>query len=290
LAPVWLALLLSACGHSGRVVTTSQLVGMVRDEPVPQGHVPCAVFDADGTLWDFDLSETVVDRTVRDRTASEQGLPALNAMLASFGLSEAGDVYEARASIETAWSSGKIAATGRARGWDDDAIAERLWPSYNWLYVGFEPSAVAARARVLMAEQAYREKVFDGVRPLLAALRERSYRVRIISGGVHQLVQAAAADLGFQSDEVRGLALEVRDGVLTDRVVPPVPYQQGKAVLAMKMCGGQPRFVFGDSVASGDSAMLDLAAVPVAVRPRDRHLASAVERGMLIWERPDEGE
>jgi phosphoserine phosphatase len=261
---------------------------MVRDEPVPEGHVPCAVFDADGTIWDFDLSETVVDRTVRDRTASERGLPALNALLASFALPEAGDVYEARASIETAWSSGRIAAAGRMRGWDDDAISERLWPSYSWLYVGFEPSAVAARARALMAERPYGERVFAGVRPVLAALRERSYRVRIISGGVHHLVQAAAADLGFRPEEVRGLALEVRDGVLTDRVVPPVPYQRGKAVLAMKMCGGQPRFAFGDSVASGDSAMLDLAAVPVAVRPRDRHLASAVERGMLIWERPDE--
>jgi phosphoserine phosphatase len=287
LATFWLAFLLSACGHSGHVVTTSQLVNMVRDEPIPDGHVACAVFDADGTLWDFDLSETIVDRTVRDRTASDRGLPAVNALLASFGLPEARDVYEARASIETAWASGRIAANARERGWDEDAIAQRLWPSYNWLYVGFEPSAVAARARVLMAEEAYRAKVFAGVRPLLAALRERSYRVRIISGGVHDFVQAAAADLGFRPEEVRGLALEVRDGVLTDRVVPPVPYQRGKAVLAVEMCGGTPRFVFGDSVASGDSAMLDLAAVPVAVRPQDRHLASAIDRGMLIWERPD---
>ncbi len=261
---------------------------MIRDEPVPEGYVPCAVFDADGTLWDFDLSETIVDRTVRDRTASDKGLPALNALLTSFGLPEAMDVYQARASIETAWSAGRISAVGRERGWDDDAIAQRLWPSYNLLFVGFEPSAVAARARSLMTEQAYREKVFAGVRPLLDGLQARSYRVRVVSGGVHQLVQAAATGLGFMPNEVRGLALEVRDGVLTDRVVLPVPYQQGKAALATSMCGGRPRFVFGDSVASGDSAMLDLAAVPVAVRPRDRHLASAIERGMLIWERPDE--
>jgi phosphoserine phosphatase len=109
----------------------------------------------------------------------------------------------------------------------------------------------------------------------------------VVSGGVHEFVQAAAAELGFAPDEVRGLQLEVRDGALTDRVVEPVPYKQGKATLATALCGGRPMFAFGDSVASGDSAVLALAARPVAVRPKGRHLVAAEQQAVPILERPD---
>jgi phosphoserine phosphatase len=277
----------SACAHTGPTVTTSQLLGMVRDEPMPAGHVACAAFDADGTLWDFDLSKTLAEQAVRDRTASELGLPAFNALFRTFGLPAAASIYDAKAELEAAWFSGQLHEAGRRRGWDEDAVNVREWPHYNWLFVGETPAALGARARRLMSEQGYRHKVFPGIRTLLAALRAARFRIRIVSGGVHELLEVAAADLGLAPDEVRGLRTEVRDGSLTAEVVAPVPYKQGKAELAEQMCGGVPMFAFGDSVASGDSAMLEAAAIPVAVRPKDRHLVAALDRGMRIWEHPE---
>ena len=159
---------------------------------------------------------------------------------------------------------------------------------YNWLYVGRTPAELADRAHQLMNDQHHRTRVFGGVRKAVAALRAKGFQVRVISAGVHEFVQAGAVDVGFAPSEVQGLALEVRDGLLTDRVVEPIPYQQGKAALATTMCGGRPMYAFGDSVATGDASMLRLAAVPVAVKPHERHLAAACDQHMLIWQSPEE--
>jgi phosphoserine phosphatase len=280
-------LLLGACGHTSSVVTIPELQRMVREEPIPPGHVACAVFDADGTLWDFDLSETLVEQTIRARTASELGLPAFNALLQDFGLAAAADIYQANAALEGAWSSGQLHAIGRQRGWDEEAVNVRIWPHYNWLYVGSTPEALGERARQLMGAQGYRAKVFAGMRSLLDALRAEKFQLRVVSGGVHEFVAEAAADLGFAPGEVRGLRVQLRDGLLTAEVDAPVPYKQGKATLTTELCGGKPMFAFGDSVASGDSALLALAAHPVAVRPKGRHLAAALQLAMPILERPE---
>ena len=277
----------AGCGPASRAVTTDRLLAMVRDAPVAAGHTRCAVFDADGTLWDFDLSSTLVRQTLRDRTAGEGGLAAMNALLAAFGLPPGADVYAATRAVDEALDSGALHAAGRSRGWDEDEVNARVWPHYNWLYLGMPAEAVVDRARRLLSDPSFRARVFPGMRAVVAALRSRGYRVRVISGGVHEFVAAGAAEAGFLSDEVRGLKVAYRDGRLTGEVVAPVPYQQGKATIARELCGGRPMFAFGDSVASGDAAMLDLAALPVAVRPAGRHREAARRRGMLVYERPE---
>lgn len=279
---------LPACRHADTLVTTPQVLTLVRDTRIPAGHAACAVFDADGTLWDFDLSSALVQETLRDRTAGTAGLPAMNASLRSFGLPAEADVYAATRAIDAAFESGRLHAAGRARGWGEDEVAVRVWPHYNWLFVGLAPAELAERARRLVRAPAYRARAFAGVRAVVAALRRRGVRVVVISGGVHEFVAAATAALGFAPDAVRGLRLRVRDDRLTAEVDPPVPYQQGKAVIARELCGGAPTFAFGDSVASGDAAMLDLAAVPVAVRPRGRHHDAARTRRLPTWAHPEE--
>ncbi|MCU0309183.1 MAG: haloacid dehalogenase-like hydrolase [Thermoleophilia bacterium] len=277
------------CHPSSGTVTTSQLLHLAQNLAVKPGHAPCAVFDADGTLWDFDLSEALVKRTLADRTASDAGLPAMNATLAAFGLPTAATVYEATRAIDAALASGALLEAGRRRGWDEAEVATRVWPHYNWLYAGLAPAAVSARADKLLATGGYRERVFDGMRAVVAVLRARGFKLFVISGGVHEFATVGAAAFGFAPAEVRGLKLKVRDGRLTDEVVPPVPYQGGKATLARELCGGPPMFAFGDSVAAGDAAMLAAAAVPVAVRPQGRHLETAKRRRMLIYARPEAG-
>jgi phosphoserine phosphatase len=291
LLPTALLLLLATlslgCYSTSGKVTTSQLLLASQNLAVKPGHVPCAVFDADGTLWDFDLSEALVKQTLAEKTASDAGLPAMNATLTAFGLPPAPSVYDATRALDAALASGALLAAGRTRGWDEAEVAARVWPHYNWLYVGLEPARVAARAERLVATPAYRKRLFEGMRAVSSVLRARGFKLFVISGGVHEFAAAGASFLGFKPGEVRGLQLKVHDGRLTDEVVRPVPYEGGKATLARELCGGKPMFAFGDSVASGDAAMLGLAAVPVAVRPQGRHLAAAKKRGMLIYEHPE---
>lgn len=278
-----------ASAPAATAVTTGRLLALVREAPIAPGYTACAVFDADGTLWDFDLSSTLVKQTLRQRSASAQGLPAMNALLATYGLPRGADIYQATKTIDDAFDSGALHAAGRRRGWDEDAVNTRLWPHYNWLYIGLPPTALTARARQLMADAGYRSQVFGGMRQLVSDLRGRGFRVRVISGGVHEFVEAGAAELGFAPDEVRGLQVKYRNGRLTADVVEPVPYKQGKAIIARELCAGTPLFAFGDSVASGDAAMLEIAKYPVAVKPKARHLVAAQAAGMMIYEHPEQG-
>jgi len=286
-APVNFSKSATASSPAAAIVATEQLLLLVREAPIATGYTACAVFDADGTLWDFDLSSTLVKQTLQQRAASALGLPAMNALLATFGLPPGADIYQATRTIDDAFDSGALHAAGRSRGWDEDAVNVRLWPHYNWLYLGLAPTALTSRAQQLMAEAGYRTRVFAGMRQLVTALRGRGMRVRAISGGVHEFVEVAAAELGFTADEVRGLKVKVVNDLLTADVVEPVPYQQGKAVIARELCGGAPLFAFGDSVASGDAAMLAIARYAVAVRPKERHLTAAQSAGMMIFEHPE---
>jgi len=274
------------CAHGERIVTVPDLQELIRQEPVPAGHVACAVFDADGTLWDFDLSGTLVEQTLEARRGSDQGLPPLNDLLQTFDLPPAADVHEALRALGAAWSSGRLQGIGQQRGWDEQAVSLRVWPSYNWLYLGRSPAELAVQARLLLQEQKYQTRIFAGVRSLVTSLRAAGFRVLVISAGVHEFVQAATTDLGFAPAEVRGLQVAVQDGRLTPQVLEPIPYMQGKAVIARQLCGGKPMYAFGDSVASGDAALLELAAFPVAVKPHGRHRQAARQRGMRMLEHP----
>ncbi len=282
--------LLMACSHAEATIGTRDLLALVRTTPIDAGHTACAVFDADGTLWDFDLSGTLTEQTLVHKRASDAGLPALNASLQSFGLPAATDIYAAAQAMTKAYETKQLYAIGETQGLDEDAVNVRIWPQYNWLYVDQRPAELEQLATQLMVEQAYDARIFAGMRAVIGALRERQFHVYVISGGVHEFVVAGAARLGFSPVEAHGLKLVVQDGRLTPQVVAPVPYKQGKATLALQLCGGKPLFAFGDSVATGDAAMLQLAAIPVAVRPHGRHLTAAHTQQMRIYEHPETGD
>lgn len=68
--------------------------------------------------------------------------------------------------------------------------------------------------------------IYPESRALIAAHRAKGHTIVIVSSATQYQVQHAAAELGI--DHVLCTELEVDDGVLTGRIVPPVCYGQGK--------------------------------------------------------------
>jgi phosphoserine phosphatase len=145
------------------------------------------------------------------------------------------------------------------------ALAERVA-----LLAGLDESALAEVAADL--------QLAPGARTLVRTLRRLGYVTAIVSGGFVQVVAGLAAELGI--DHVAANTLELADGRLTGRLVPPVVDRAGKAEALVRFAAaaGVP---LAQTVAVGDGAndldMLAAAGLGIAfnAKPVVRRAADA---------------
>lgn len=97
----------------------------------------------------------------------------------------------------------------------------------------------------------HRVTVTRGVPDLIAGVHAAGGRVAVVSGGFHEVIDPIAEQLGL--DHWRANRLEVRDGVLTGEVVPPVIDASAKsdALTEWAVEAGLP---LAQTVAIGDGA------------------------------------
>ncbi len=106
------------------------------------------------------------------------------------------------------------------------------------------PEDVIARARADI-------RLTPGARTLCRTLKRLGFRIALVSGGFHEVIDPLAAQLGV--DAVRANGLEVRDGQLTGRVRGPVVDRAAKAAALREFAerfGIDP----GATIAIGDGA------------------------------------
>ena len=104
-----------------------------------------------------------------------------------------------------------------------------------------------------------------GARTLCRTLNRLGYRIALVSGGFHEVIDPVAAELGV--DKVRANRLETRDGLLTGAVLGPVIDRIGKRQ-ALEDFAKEYRIPQRRTIAIGDGAndidMLDAAGLGVA--------------------------
>ncbi|RQP09364.1 MAG: phosphoserine phosphatase SerB [Microbacteriaceae bacterium] len=88
-------------------------------------------------------------------------------------------------------------------------------------------ATLAGLPESVFAEVGARVTVTRGVPEMIAGVHAAGGRVAVVSGGFHEVIDPIAERLGL--DHWRANRLEVVDGVLTGRVVPPVVDAAAKA-------------------------------------------------------------
>lgn len=132
-------------------------------------------------------------------------------------------------------------------------------------------AALAGIDERLMAEVARQMPLTDGAERLLRILKKLGYRIAIISGGF----QYFASHLGrvLNADYVFANQLEIRDQVITGRILGRFIDGPGKASLLQEICQ-QERIVPAQSIAVGDGAndidMLAVAGLGIAYRAKPK--------------------
>lgn len=111
---------------------------------------------------------------------------------------------------------------------------------------------------------------------LLRGLEAAGVEVWIVSASNHWVVAAAAARIGVNPARTIAIRTEVERGVLTNRLVPPIPCEEGKVAAINKWIGRRPDLAVGDGL--GDLAMLEVSAHPLVVGSRARRDAPLIRR------------
>lgn len=108
-----------------------------------------------------------------------------------------------------------------------------------------------------------------GAKELVQTMKSGGAYCALVSGGFTHFTAHVANELGF--DEHRANTLEVADGKLTGRVIPPILGRKAK-LAALVEIAGRLKVEIGDAIAVGDGAndlaMLEAAGLGVAFRAK----------------------
>lgn len=233
----------------------------------PHGIIAC---DADGTLWTGDVGEDFFHALVARKAIRDAARDAL--------------VAEAK-KHDVAVELG-AAATDVARALYDAYVEgrypeERTCEMMSWACAGWTRAEIDKHCRGVVEVGRLTSRIHEEVYGMLAWARERGIRVVIVSASPREIVETAAAKLGFAPEDVVAATGIYEGEHLSTDVLRPIPYAEGKVTALRRHVGDVPLIgAFGDN--AFDLALLAEARVAVAVRPKDRLRALASELPGLV--------
>ena len=141
-----------------------------------------------------------------------------------------------------------------------------------------------------LSEVAAHLPLTEGVESLFKTLKLLGYKTAILSGGFDYFGQALQAQLGV--DHVFANRLEIKDGLLTGRVLEPIVDAEAKARI-LRALAEQEGISMAQTIAVGDGAndleMLGAAGLGIAyhakdlVRERSRHAISTLGLDSILY-------
>jgi phosphoserine phosphatase len=213
--------------------------------------------DADGTLWSGDVGEDLFHAFLDFGRVEPAGTDAICRNARDHSISDAGTGIEVARRIYSAYLEGRF---------PEQAVCELM----TWCFAGWRRDEVGAFTREVVDRGRIASRIHRELMGLVERARRAGIEVILVSASPIVVVHEAGSRFGF--DEATVVAARPRyDGdVMLAEVEPPIPYGPGK-VSRLRERIGEARPIlaaFGDN--GFDVALLSCAAVPVAVRPKDR--------------------
>ena len=140
-------------------------------------------------------------------------------------------------------------------------------------------------ASILDRLAAERITTMPGARALVATMKAAGAYCALVSGGFTCFTGPVAKALGF--DEHQANTLEIREGRLTGRVIPPILGREAKLAALLRLCERlqiDPALSLAVGDGANDLAMLGAAGLGVAFRakPKVREAVAAMPNGAVV--------
>jgi len=206
-----------------------------------------AAFDCDGTLWSNDAGETFFDWEIKNGVVPAEVGIAMRRRYADY---LAGKVSEAGMCGEMVTMHKGLSEAPLMRAADE--FMNRWFPG----------------------------EIFPEMLELVGRLRESGCDMWVVSASNEWVIRAGVKQFGIPEDHILASRAEVKDGIVTDRLVR-VPSGAGKTRALAEVAQKKVEAAFGNS--RFDTEMLAEAAHPFAVNPKPDFEAIARERKWPIY-------
>ncbi len=206
-----------------------------------------AAFDCDGTLWSGDAGERFFDWEI------EQGVVS----------AEIGRAMRAR---YVEYKAGKVS--------EDDMCGEMVT-----MHKGMTEAAMMKAAADFM-ERAFPGKIFPEMQELVRALQASGCDVWAVSSSNEWVIRAGMKAFGIAEDHILATAIELKNGVITDRLIR-IPSGPGKPKALREVVKKEIDAAFGNS--RWDADMLGMARHGFAVNPNPDLESAARQRGWTVF-------
>jgi HAD superfamily phosphoserine phosphatase-like hydrolase len=206
-----------------------------------------AAFDCDGTLWSGDAGEGFFDWELRRKLVSDAVITAMRSRYADY-------------------RAGKVS--------EDDMCGEMVT-----LHRGLRESEIKRFAEQFFDENIARN-IFPEMQELVGRLLEAGSDVWAVSSTNEWVIQAAMKHFGIPASKILAAAVEIKDGVITDRLTR-VPSGEGKPRAIREIAKRDLDAAFGNS--RWDAAMLDIARHAFAINPNPDLEEVARSKGWTVY-------
>src|SRR5262249_31894092 len=156
-----------------------------------------------------------------------------------------------------------------------------MYELVTWCFAGWSRPEVRSFCREVLDRRGHASQMHAEVVACARWAREAGLRVLVVSASPRDVVEEAVAALGVGGRHVLAATARYHGDVMGADVDRPIPYGDGKVRAIRAAIGERTLYAaFGDN--AFDVAMLSLARVPVAVRPKERLRARAKEVPALV--------
>lgn len=247
-------------------VTPHELIQRL-DAHLEAGAPKAMVFDADGTLWQGDVSEDVFLGMVRDERFTDSASAPLRQLAEAHGVQVQGSPSRMAHQLYEAHLAGKL----------PELDAYELM---TWCYAGMDAPTVYSLVTRYLEEAHLARRCREPLRPIMDWARKMGVRVTVVSASPDFIVLPALEHWGIPEADVRGAALQRIGETLSSELAAPLPYREAKVAHASQMLGHHRWLAaFGDS--AFDVALLRAADTGVAVAPK-RELRNVLDKHGLL--------
>ncbi len=225
-------------------------------------------FDADGTLWSGDVGNDLFHALIDAQAVRETAYEALVREAETFGIAYSGKATDIAQTLFAAHETGSYPE-------------ERAFAMMAWVFAGRSMSDTIAFSRDVVKATNLESRLHRFLDPVFDWARKENVAVWVVSASAQWMVEIGVAMFDIPSDHVIGMMPVIHNGFVTPELAGLPIYGPNKPIVLRKAC---PRGVllggFGDS--SYDAALLNMAKVPVAVRPKPSLVACAKDVPNLV--------
>ncbi len=128
----------------------------------------------------------------------------------------------------------------------------------------------------------YNNKIYQPMKQLIGILMKNGFEVWVVTASPEALYQKfLSRELGIPITNVVGVKSVIKNGVITDQMVQPVPQDHGKMYAIETFVQDRPQLVAGNS--RGDKEMIEYSSgLKIMVNP-DRHVAPDQDMSMADY-------